>query len=439
MAGKIKEISAKNFDREVLQAGCAVVDFYSGECPSCEALAAKLESLSLIYGDDVKFVKIFRQKNRALAESLKVRGSPTVLFYQQGRMTGDRLSGGIRRADLIKNLDHLLAPEKVDELKKQIVPAKRECQVLILGGGPGGLSAAIYAGQAGIDTVLVDIALPGGQVSATHQISNYPGFIEPQPGFMLSHYMGEQAKAAGVEFITAVDVSDVDLDNKELLVDGFKRIRAEKIILATGSSAKPLGIKGELEYKGQGVSYSTACDARYYKGEEVIVIGGGNTAIEEALFITRFARKVKIIHQFAELQANKQTQAKAFGNRKIDFIFEHDPREFIKGDGFMEVVIEDLKSGEFSTVRASGIFVFAGMKPNLDFIDNSLKRDQWGYLETDERMHTNLPDVFAVGDVRSKEYRQITTSVSDGTIAAMVIASELEQLSGLPNEFQRPH
>ena len=425
MAGKIKEISARDFEREVLQAGCAVVNFYSGECPPCEALAAKYESLSLIYGDDVKFISILRRKNRALAERLEVSGSPTILFYQQGRVTGGRLSGGIRRADLMENLDHLLAPEKVAELKKQIVPVERECQVLILGGGPGGLSAAIYAGQAGLDTVLVDTALPGGQVSTTHQVSNYPGFIEPQAGFMLSRYMGEQAKAAGVKFITAVDVSDVDLDNKELLVDGFERIRAEKIILATGSSPKLLGIKGELEYKGQGISYCAACDARYYKGKEVIVIGGGDSAIEESLFITGFARKVKVIHQFAELQANKQAQAKAFANKKIDFILEHEPREFVKGDGFMEVVIEDLKSGEFSTLRTDGIFIFAGMRPNLDFTDHTLKRDQWGYLETDEKMHTNLADIFAIGDVRSKEYRQITTSVSDGTIAAMVVASEL--------------
>ena len=209
----------------------------------------------------------------------------------------------------------------------------------------------------------------------------------------LSRYMGEQAKAAGVKFVTAVDVSDVDLDNKEILVDGFESIRAEKIILATGSSPKILGIKGELEYKGQGISCCAACDARYYKGKEVIVIGGGDSAIEESRFITSFASKVKVIHQFAELQVSRQAQAKAFANKKIDFIFEHEPREFIKGDGFMEVVIEDLKSGEFSTLRADGIFIFAGMRPNLDFIENTLKRDQWGYLETDERMHTNLPDI----------------------------------------------
>jgi len=429
VAGKIKEISAKDFEIEVLQTGCAVVNFYSGECPPCEALAVKYESLSLIYGDDVKFVRIIQRKNRALAESLKVSGSPTVLFYQQGRVTGDRLSGAIRRADLMKNLDRLLGPEKADQLKKQIVPAERECQVLILGGGPGGLSAAIYAGQAGLDTVLVDTALPGGLVSTTHRIANYPGFIDPQPGFMLSHYMGEQAKAAGVKLITAVDVSDIDLDNKELMVDGFERIGAEKIILATGSSPRLLGIKGELEYKGQGISYCAACDARYYKGKEVIVIGGGDSAIEESLFITGFARKVKVIHQFGKLQANKQAQARAFANKKIDFIFEHEPREFIKSDGFMEVVIENLKSGEFSTLSADGIFIFAGMRPNLDFIDHTLKRDQWGYLETDEKMHTNLPDIFAIGDVRSKEYRQITTSVADGTIAAMVTAAEIDKLS----------
>lgn len=425
MAGKIKEISAQDFKSEVLEAKCAVVDFYSTECPPCEALAGKYESLSLIYGDDVKFIKIFRQENRALAEELEVSGSPTVLFYQQGKLMDERLTGGIRRADLMKNLDQLLAPERAEELKKKIVSKERECEVLILGGGPGGLSAAIYAGQAKLDTVLVDIALPGGQVSTTHLVSNYPGFIEPQPGFMLSHYMSEQAKGAGVEFVTAVDVSEVDLEKKEILVDGFERIRAKKIILATGASPKPLGIKGEREYKGQGVSYCATCDAKYYQGKEVIVIGGGNSAIEESLFITRFASKVTVVHQFAELQANKQAQQKAFDNNKITFVFEHEPREFIKKNGSMEVVVEDLRSGESSTIKAAGIFVFAGMKPNLDFAGHRLKRDQWGYLKTDEKMYTNISDVFAVGDVRSKEYRQITTAAADGTIAAIVIAAEL--------------
>jgi len=425
MAEKIKEISAQDFKSEVLEAKCAVVDFYSTECPPCEALASKYESLSLIYGDDVKFIKIFRQANRALAEELEVSGSPTVLFYQQGKLMDQRLTGGIRRADLMKNLDQLLAPERAEELKKKIVSKERECEVLILGGGPGGLSAAIYAGQAKLDTVLVDIALPGGQVSTTHQVSNYPGFIEPQPGFMLSHYMSEQAKGAGVEFVTAVDVSEVDLEEKEILVDGFERIRAKKIVLATGASPKPLGIKGEREYKGRGVSYCATCDAKYYEGKEVIVIGGGNSAIEESLFITRFASKVTVVHQFAELQANKQAQQKAFDNNKITFIFEHEPREFIKKNGSMEVVVEDLRSGEYSTIKGAGIFVFTGMKPNLDFAGNKLKRDQWGYLKTDEKMCTTISDVFAVGDVRSKEYRQITTAAADGTIAAIVIAAEL--------------
>ena len=180
MAEKISEITADQFEQTVLQAEKAVVDFYSTECPPCEALAAKYEGLSMLYGDDIVFVKIFRQENRELAEKLGVTGSPTVLFYKNGERTGDTLTGGIKRKDLMRNLDALLPAERASEIHGAIKPVRTETDVLILGGGPAGLTAGIYLGQAHIDTILVDTALPGGYVSTTHQVSNYPGFIEAQ-------------------------------------------------------------------------------------------------------------------------------------------------------------------------------------------------------------------------------------------------------------------
>lgn len=172
--------------------------------------------------------------------------------------------------------------------------------------------------------------------------------------------------------------------------------------------------------------YCATCDAKYFHDKEVVVIGGGNSAIEESLFISKFAGKITVVHQFAELQANKAAQEKAFASEKIRFIFEHEPRAFIrKRDGRMEVDIENLKTKQLEVLSCDGVFVFVGMQPNLELFNGHFERDQWGYLLADEEMRTNVPGVYAIGDVRSKMYRQITTAVADGTIAAIAAAKEL--------------
>ncbi|MBN2625401.1 MAG: FAD-dependent oxidoreductase [Spirochaetales bacterium] len=425
MAGKIKEIQQDQYQQEVLDKKLAVLDFYSTECPPCEALAAKYEDLSYLYGDDIAFTKIFRQGNKELAAKLDVSGSPTVLFYKDGEVVGDKLSGGILRSDLMRNLDALLSEEKVKEIHGKITPKETEADVVILGGGPAGLTAGVYLAQAHVKTILVDTALPGGYVATTHQVSNYPGFIEPQPGYMLSHYMSEQAKANGVDFRAAVEVNKVDLDKKTVTIDGVETIKAKKVVIATGSRPRPLGVAGEQEYRGNGISYCATCDAKYFQDKEVVVVGGGNSAIEEALFISKFASKITIVHQFDELQANKVAQAKAKADPKIEFKLSHEPREFKKyGNMDMGVVVEDLKSGEKSEIRTNGIFVFVGFIPNLGSFEQKMNLDQWGYLDTDANMQTSIKDVYAVGDIRTKAYRQITTAVADGTIAAITISKD---------------
>nr|WP_321411856.1 FAD-dependent oxidoreductase [uncultured Carboxylicivirga sp.] len=422
----MKEITQKEFDQEVINGGKVAVDFYSTECPPCEALAPKFENLSNLYGDEIKFVKIFRQENRELAESLEVNGSPTVIFYEDGKLVGDKLTGGIKRSDLVKNLDALIHHEKVAEIKGKIQPKVSEYDVLILGGGPAGLTAGLYLCQARIKAALVDIQLPGGQISTTHKISNYPGFVDPQPGYMLAHYMSEQTKICGTKYKVAVDVAKVDLKNKTIVVDEYETIHAKKIILATGASPRYLNVPGEKELKGNGISYCATCDAKYFNDKDVIVIGGGNTAIEEADFISKFAKKITIIHQFDKLQANKEAQEKAFANPKINFVFETEPRGFEKNGNKMFVKTENLKTGETNTLQGDGVFIFVGMKPNTDFLNGGLATDDWGYITTNEDMMTSLEGVYAIGDIRSKKYRQITTAVADGTIAAIAVTRELD-------------
>ncbi len=296
----------------------------------------------------------------------------------------------------------------------------------ILGGGPAGLTAGIYLGQAKIKTVLIDPALPGGYMGITHQVSNYPGFEQPQPGFMLAHYMSEQAKHTGIDFKVAVDVTSVDLAKKEIVIDELETIKAKKIIIATGTTPNTMNAPGESEFKGKGISYCATCDAKYFVDKDVTVIGGGNSAVEEAMFITKFARKVTMVHQFDKLTANQTAIEHLQANEKISVMYEHEPRKFEKREDKMVATLENLKTKEIVELEGDGVFVFIGFKSNISVLgENVPALDNWGYIKTDEDMKTNIADVFAVGDIISKKYRQITTAVADGTIAAVTISKEL--------------
>ena len=421
----MKEINASDFQKEVLEGGKVVVDFYSTECPPCEALAPKFEAMAELYGEKIKFLKIFRQGNRELATELGVSSSPTLLFFDNGNQILDTISGGIKKSEIQERLNKMISPEEAAEIKARQKQTVSEYDVAILGGGPAGLTAGMYLGQAKLKTVLIDPALPGGYMGITHQVSNYPGYVEPQPGFMLAHYMSEQAKQTGIDFKVAVDVTSVDLLKKEIVIDETETIRAKKIIIATGTSPNTMNAPGENELKGKGISYCATCDAKYFVDKDVTVIGGGNSAVEEAQFITKFARKVTMVHQFDKLTANQTAIDNLQANEKICVIYEHEPRKFEKRGDKMITTIENLKTKELSELEADGVFVFIGFKANTAVLGNTLPAlNDWGYILVDEDRKTSLTDVYAVGDIISKKYRQITTAVADGTIAAMSISKE---------------
>ncbi len=422
----MQEISAKEFDDVISSEKPVLVDFYSTECPPCDALAPKLESLEKLFSEDVTFVKIFRQGNRDLADKLGVKSSPTLLFYEDGREVCQRLSGGIKRSEIIREIRHVAGKEKTDKLLAGLKPVVTNTDVAVLGAGPGGLTAGLYLCQAKIDTTLIDIALPGGYVATTHMVSNYPGFIEPQPGYMLSHNMSEQTKRCGTIYKVAVDVTKVDLVRKEIVIDDYETIKAKKIVIATGTSPRKLNIPGEQEFMGKGISYCATCDAKYFEDKEVIVIGGGNSAVEESAFISKFASKITVVHQFDKLQANKEAQEKAFADKKMSFLFEHEPRSFMRKGDKMEVEVEELKTGKRKVLTADGVFVFVGLIPNLTIFTDKMETDQWGYIKVNEDMQTSIEGVYSVGDINSKKYRQITTAVADGTIAAISITKEMD-------------
>ena len=422
----MKEINAADFQQEVLNGGKVVVDFYSTECPPCEALAPKFDAMAELYGEKIKFVKIFRQGNRELATELGVSSSPTLLFFDNGKQILDTISGGIKKSEIVERLDKMLTVDEVAVVKANQKKTVSEYDVAILGGGPAGLTAGIYLGQAKIKTVLIDPALPGGYMGITHQVSNYPGFEKPQPGFMLAHFMSEQAKHTGIDFKVAVDITSVDLLKKEIVIDELETIKAKKIIIATGTTPNTMNAPGESDFKGKGISYCATCDAKYFVDKEVTVIGGGNSAVEEAQFITKFASKVTMIHQFDKLTANQTAIDELQKNEKISVMYEHEPRKFEKHGDKMITFVEDLKTNELKELESDGVFVFIGFKSNVAVLGKNLpEMNNWGYILTDEDMKTSIPEVFAIGDIISKKYRQITTAVADGTIAAITISKEI--------------
>jgi len=424
---RITHIDADRFDEVVLKGGKVVVDFYSDECPPCEALAPKFDSFADNYGDEITFVKIFRQKNRELATQLGVSSSPTVLFFENGVETGKRFSGAIKRSDLQASLDPWISAER----KSQVLAARKvrrtECEILILGAGPAGLTAAIYAAQAKKKTILVDRGMPGGQVSTTHLVANYPGFSEPVPGYLLAHHMHQQAIHAGAEFRLGVDLTSVDLADRTVEIDGGEEvIYAKKVIVALGASYKPMGIPGEKEFSGRGISYCSTCDAKFYEGKDVIVIGGGDSALEEGIVITNYACRVRVMHRRDAFRAHADIQERARANEKMEFLLNYEPLEFRKTASGMEVLAKNTVTGQAETFAADGIFVFIGMRPNMAPLPTGLLTDDNGYVKVDALMRTNLPNVFAVGDIIAKPFRQISVAVAEGTVAGIQAAKELD-------------
>ena len=299
--------------------------------------------------------------------------------------------------------------------------------VVIIGAGPAGLTAAIYTSRAGLSTVVIDESSAGGQVKTTHQVANYPGFIDPIPGYQLAQNMKDQASKYGTEFKLVTDVTDLSLEGKEkfIEIDNKEKITATFIIIATGRSPRKLNLPGELELKGQGISYCATCDGEFYKDKEIFVVGGGNSAIEESFLLLKYVKKLTIIHQFDVLQAEKISAQKILAHPKVEVFWSHEPRSFTKGGEKIFVDMENLKTKERLTESRDGVFIFVGMIPNSNLLENTgIKLNQYGYIPTDDVMQTSIENVYAVGDIRDKKTWQITVAVGEGTIAALDIVKK---------------
>jgi len=291
---------------------------------------------------------------------------------------------------------------------------------IILGGGPAGLTAGIYLGRARLKTAIIDSGSLGGQMIMTYAVANYPGVLEAS-GRDIAMTMKAQAKSFGCELFSNVEVTNIELsgDEKTIEVEDEGTFVAPVVIIATGGVPRTLGIPSEAEFKGRGISYCATCDGDFFTGKNVVAIGGGNTAIEESVALTKYASSVTVVHEFDHFQAHPFAVDQARNNPKVHFLMEQDIREFVGTDNLEKVIVAHKRTGEVTEIPAEGAFIFIGYVPNTDMFKGQVALNDRGEVIADESMQTNVPGVYAAGDSRVKRYRQITTAVTDGSIAAM--------------------
>ena len=309
----------------------------------------------------------------------------------------------------------------------------KKYDLVIIGAGPAGLAAGLYAGRARLNTLIIEKQKNGGQIVITSEIENYPGCLDEETGPSLIDRMVKQTEKFGVDHVFDT-VTDVELEGEEKVIKCLNgEYNAKAVIIAAGAHPVPIGCPGERELSGKGVSYCATCDAAFFEDFEVYVVGGGDSAVEEAMYLTKFARKVTIIHRRDELRAAKSIQEKAFANPKMNFMWDSVVEE-IKGDGLVEsMIVKKVKTGELTEIKADeadgtfGIFVFIGFKPNSDLFDGKVQMDERKYIITDDDMKTDIPGVFAAGDIRKKSLRQVVTAAADGAIAAVQAGKYIEE------------
>jgi thioredoxin reductase (NADPH) len=300
--------------------------------------------------------------------------------------------------------------------------------VIIVGAGPAGMTAAVYTSRANLSTLMIERGIPGGQMANTEEIENYPGY-ERILGPDLSGKMFEHAKKFGAEYAYGDIKKIIDNGTTKTVIAGSKEYKAYTIIIATGAEYKKLGVAGEKELGGRGVSYCAVCDGAFFKGKELVVVGGGDSAVEEGIYLTRFASKVTIVHRRDQLRAQKILQERSFANKKIEFIWNHTVKEIHEKDGKVGgLSLVSTKDGAEQEFKADGVFIYVGMLPLSKPFESLGITNKNGYIETNEQMETRIRGIFAAGDIREKTLRQIVTATGDGSIAAQAAQHYVEEL-----------
>jgi len=294
---------------------------------------------------------------------------------------------------------------------------------IVIGAGPAGLSAGIYLSRARLKTLIINDGTVGGQMILTHEIANYPG-VENISGYQLANIMKKQAKTFGCDIKSNVTVSSLDLESdvKSITLSDGKSYTSNAVVLSPGGRSRTLGLAGEDDFKGKGISYCATCDGDFFTDKEIVVVGGGNSALEEAVSLTKYASKVTIVHQFDHFQAFEHAIEEAKNHSKINFVMESTITAYHGNENLESVDIKNLKTGETTNFKTNGVFIFIGYVPNTEFLKGKVELNKWGEIVVKSDMSTNIDGIYAAGDSIAKRYRQVTTAVADGTIAALSVS-----------------
>lgn len=388
-----------------------IVEFSAPWCVYCRRLAPALESVAEEYRDTLVFGAVNIDDDPELAQSEKIEVVPTLLIYQNGQVLGSIVAPE-SRAQLVAFIE-----ETLQHREQEANITEHIYDMIVVGGGPGGYTAALYAARAGLDTVILEKLSAGGQMALTEQIDNYPGFEDGIDGFSLGEKMKRGTERFGVETKLA-EVLSLDLSGtvkKAQTSEG--PLLARTIVLATGAGPRELGIEGEQELIGKGVNYCAACDGMFYKNKTVVIAGGGNTAAADALILSRICKKVIVVHRRDTLRATKIYHEPLMKAENVEFRWDSEIIELLYDEKVIGIRLRNVKTGEETTLACDGVFVSIGRKPSSELVKDQVEVDPAGYIIADESTRTNIPGVFAVGDVRTKALRQVVTAVADGATA----------------------
>ena len=388
-----------------------MVEFSAPWCVYCRRLAPALESVAEEYRDTLVFGAVNIDDEPELAQSEKIEVVPTLLIYQNGQVLGSIVAPE-SRAQLVAFIE-----ETLQHREQEANITEHIYDMIVVGGGPGGYTAALYAARAGLDTVILEKLSAGGQMALTEQIDNYPGFEDGIDGFSLGEKMKRGTERFGVE-TKITEVLSLDLSGTVKKAETSEGpLLARTIVLATGAGPRELGIEGEQELIGKGVNYCAACDGMFYKNKTVVIAGGGNTAAADALILSRICKKVIVVHRRDTLRATKIYHEPLMKAENVEFRWDSEIIELLHDEKVIGIRLRNVKTGEETTLACDGVFVSIGRKPSSELVKDQVEVDPAGYIIADESTRTNIPGVFAVGDVRTKALRQVVTAVADGATA----------------------
>ena len=388
-----------------------MVEFSAPWCVYCRRLAPALESVAEEYRDTLVFGAVNIDDDPELAQSEKIEVVPTLLIYQNGQVLGSIVAPE-SRAQLVAFIE-----ETLQHREQEANITEHIYDMIVVGGGPGGYTAALYAARAGLDTVILEKLSAGGQMALTEQIDNYPGFEDGIDGFSLGEKMKRGTERFGVE-TKLTEVLSLDLSGTVKKAETSEGpLLARTIVLATGAGPRELGVEGEQELIGKGVNYCAACDGMFYKNKTVVIAGGGNTAAADALILSRICKKVIVVHRRDTLRATKIYHEPLMKAENVEFRWDSEIIELLHDEKVIGIRLRNVKTGEETTLACDGVFVSIGRKPSSELVKDQVEVDPAGYIIADESTRTNIPGVFAVGDVRTKALRQVVTAVADGATA----------------------